>query len=80
MAYDYRKLLGKIVERFSTQSNFSEAMGLSEHSLSNKINGKVGWKQDEIIKAAELLSIRIEEIPDYFFTLIVQNFEQKQEA
>ncbi len=72
MAYDYSKLSGKIVEKFCTQAKFAEAMALSERTISMKLNGKIGWKQDEIAKACELLGIVINEIPAYFFNFNVQ--------
>lgn len=70
--YDYSKLLGRIVEKFGTQAKFAEAMGISERSLSLKLNGKVGWKQPEIAKACSLLELEDFDIPVYFFTLKVQ--------
>lgn len=73
MAYDYRKLLGRIVEVYGTQYSFAEAMGLSEHSLSVKLNNRRNFKQTEIKKACELLNIAPSEMSDYFFTTKVQN-------
>ena len=72
MAYDYRKLNGRIVEKYGTQARFAEAMGLSERSVSLKLNCKVGWKQPEITLACQLLGIKEREISDYFFTMEVQ--------
>lgn len=72
MAYDYSKLLGRITEKFGTQAKFAEAMELSERSLSLKLNGKVGFKQNEITKACPLLDLSETEITSYFFTLKVQ--------
>jgi hypothetical protein len=72
MEYDYSKLYGKIVERYGTQARFAEAMGLSERSISFKLNGKVDWRQDEIMKACDLLRIKNSDIPAYFFTRKVQ--------
>lgn len=69
MAYNYRKLLGKIIEVFSTQANFAREIGLSERSLSLKLNGKVDWKQTEIVNAINLLGIDKSEIDLYFFTI-----------
>ena len=68
MPYNYSKLLGRIVEKVGTQSRFAEKMEMSERTISLKLNGKVGWKQDEIVKACEVLDIRDMEIPNYFFT------------
>lgn len=69
MPYNYSKLLGRIVEKVGTQSNFADKVGLSERSVSLKLNGKVGWKQSEIAKACEVLAICDNEIPDYFFAI-----------
>lgn len=69
MPYNYSKLLGRIVEKVGTQANFAEKMGLSERSMSLKLNGRVGWKQTEISKACEILEILPAEIPAYFFTI-----------
>lgn len=69
MPYNYSKLLGRIVEKVGTQSNFADKVGLSERSVSLKLNGKVGWKQSEIAKACEVLGICDNEIPDYFFAI-----------
>ena len=73
MAYDYSKLLGRITEKYGTQTRFSEAMGLSGRSLSLKLNSKVAFKQPEITKAWSLLEINDADIPAYFFTLEVQS-------
>lgn len=67
MPYNYSKLLGRIVEKAGTQSNFAEKMELSERTISLKLNGKVGWKQSEIAKACQVLDINDYEIPAYFF-------------
>ncbi|WP_019299716.1 DUF739 family protein [Lactococcus garvieae] len=67
MSYDYSSLLGKITEKCGTQYNFSIAMGLSERSISLKLNNKVSWKDDEIVKAISVLEIEAKDIPKYFF-------------
>ena len=69
MSFNYSKLTGKIVEVFGTQLRFSEAMGLSERTISLKLNSKVEWKQSEINKACSLLGIDISDIPAYFFAV-----------
>ena len=73
MSFDYSKLSGKIVEKYGTQYNFSIALGLSERSLSLKLNNRVPWKSTELQKAIEQLDIPKEEIGEYFFNLEVQN-------
>lgn len=72
MKYNYSKLIGKIVEVFKTQTVFAEAMGMSDRTLSLKLNNIRSFKQPEISRACLLLGISIEEIPNYFFTLEVQ--------
>ncbi len=69
MPYNYSKLLGRIVEKVGTQSKFAAGIGLSERSVSLKLNGQRGWKQREIAEACKILDIRSEEIPAYFFTM-----------
>lgn len=71
--YDYRKLLGRVVEVCGTQYNFAKAMNLSERTISLKMSGKVDFKQSEIDKACEILCIEKDDITDYFFTQNVQN-------
>ncbi len=73
MAFDYSKLRGRIVEKFGSQSDFAKAFGCSERTLSLKMNGKISWKQSEMIKAMSLLGLSGEDIQDYFFTLEVQS-------
>lgn len=71
MAYEYRKLIGRIIEICGTRAEFAKRMGLSEKTISLKLNGKIDWKQSEILKAAEILGIDDSEIQEYFFTLKV---------
>lgn len=72
MAYDYSRLDGRIVRYFGTRKAFASAIGMSEHSLSKKMSGKISWKQTEIEKACDLLEIDRFKIGDYFFELKVQ--------
>lgn len=76
MAFDYRKLRGRIVEIFGSQSEFAKAMKWSERTLSLKMTGKRPWKQRDICKAIELLELSEEDIPAYFFKVDVQRIEQ----
>lgn len=66
--YDYRKLRGLIREKFGTQAEFSKAVGLSEVSVSNKLNNIVDWGQEEMENAISALNIPYTGIYDYFFT------------
>lgn len=73
MAFNYNKLKGRIVEIFGSQIEFSKSMGWSEKTLSLKLNGKVSWKQSDILKAIDLLKLSEDDIQEYFFSLKVQN-------
>lgn len=72
MAFDYSLLMGRIIEKYGTQYNFAREMGISERSISLKLNNKVPWKDAEIYKASNLLEIVPEEISRYFFAEKVQ--------
>jgi len=72
MAYDYSKLDGLITQKCKTRAAFAELIGRSERSVSLKMSGKVGWSQKEITKACEVLSIKPNDIPSYFFMIDVQ--------
>ena len=77
MRFNYAKLKGRIKEKYETQEVFAKAIGLTPTTFSFKINGKAKWKQDEIVKAAELLEISQGEIAEYFFAYKVQELEPK---
>ncbi len=71
MAYDYRKLRGKIKEVCGTQDAFSEKLGIGRVSLSQRLNNQLEFSQDEIFKTCDILDIPRGDIPLYFFTLEV---------
>lgn len=74
--FDYSKLRGRIIEKFGNQASFARAMGISEHSISLKLNGKLPWKQPEIYRAVDVLDLTDYDIPIYFFRVDVQSIEQ----
>ena len=70
--YDYRKLRGRIKEKFGTQSIFAKEIGLSDVSVSNKLNNNVDWGQKKKKKIISVLDIAYSDIHSYFFTHIVE--------
>ncbi len=62
------------MEIFGNQGEFAKSMNWSERTLSLKLNGKVAWKQTDIVKAVKLLKLSDNDIKPYFFTLEVQKF------
>lgn len=65
--YNYNKLKGRITEKVGNQSNFAKKMNLSDVTIYSKMNGKIEFKQSEILDACKILDISEEEIRKYFF-------------
>lgn len=65
--YDYNKLKGRIQEVCITRAEFAKAIGISEASLSLRLNNRREWTQDEMLKAAEVLRFDMSELKEYFF-------------
>ena len=63
----YGKLKGRIVEKFGSQSRFAEALGTTENTVSRKMQSKVEFSKEDMIKWSKLLEISQTDIPDYFF-------------
>lgn len=66
--YNYSVLKGKIKEKYDTQSNFAKALGMSEGTLTSRLNNTSCFTQEDIRKCIELLGIDYSEIGKYFFT------------
>ncbi|WP_072524936.1 DUF739 family protein [Clostridium sp. Marseille-P3244] len=67
MAFDYTELVRLIRFKFDTQENFAKALGIGRVSLNQRLNNKLDFSQEEILKASELLGIQTKFIPKYFF-------------
>lgn len=65
MEFDYRKLAGKIKEVYGTEKDFANALGISRVNFSLKMNNKVKFSQEEMLKAKELLDLS--NLDEYFF-------------
>ena len=76
MSFDYSKLNGKIREVCGTQNNFAHLLGIGRVSLSQRLNNRLEFSQEEIYKACDILHIDLCEIPAYFFAPNVQKSEQ----
>ena len=68
ITFDYSKLAGRIKEKYGSQKAFSDALGVSEASLSNKMTGTYYFSQAEIEKSIRLLDLEPGSVSDYFFT------------
>lgn len=67
--FDFRKLEGRIVEKFGTRFKFAEAAGYTKSQMSARLNNKVDFSLSEIYELCtpELLDIPVADIPAYFF-------------
>jgi len=68
MIFDYSKLRGRIVEKYGTQCEFAKAFGISNNSMSRKLNNKNSFSVDDIIKITQMLDIQPKDVSSYFFT------------
>lgn len=68
MPYSYRKLRGRIIEKYGSQDNFAKVLDISSNSLSKKLTCKSGFSQADITKWSELLEIDSSQYGEYFFT------------
>ena len=75
--FDYSLLIGRIITKFKTRRAFADKMKMSEHTLSKKLNNHNPFDQSEMVKAVKLLEDTTESIKPYFFTIKVQQVEQK---
>ena len=55
--YDYSKLRGRIVEKYGTIKAFAEALGVSNVTISEKLNNKVGITRKDIETWSNILDI-----------------------
>lgn len=64
----YRKLYGRICEKFGSQKAFAEHIGVSEVTVSGKLRGKIQFSRKDIIVWCNSLDINTDEVGDYFFS------------
>ena len=70
--FDYAKLRGRIVEKCGTQAAFAKKAGLSTVAVTKKLRGQVAFRNDEILKMAEVLDISLDDLRDFFFAVAVK--------
>lgn len=68
MEFDYSKLKGKIIEKYGTQAEFAKEFGVSKNSFSMKMNNKISFSTNDILKITNMLNIDKDDISSYFFT------------
>jgi len=68
--FDFSKLEGKMIEKYGSRRAFAKAYGVTENTISRKLNGHTRFSTDDIEKMSspEFLDIQPKEYPVYFFT------------
>ena len=74
MAFDFSRLVGRIVEKFGSRSACAKAAGIPEAVLYSRLSNKTHFDAEEIyaLSAPNCLDIPAGEISSYFFTPKVQ--------
>lgn len=65
--FDHSKLRGKIKEKFGTEGEFANALGIGRVSLSQRLNNNLEFNRQEMYDSSILLGFPTEQIPEYFF-------------
>lgn len=69
----YGKLRGLIAEKGYTHVEVAHVLGITKQCFWKKLNGKVGFKQKDIVKLCNLLGIDKSDIGLFFYD--VEDFE-----
>lgn len=64
---DYSFLRGKIIEKSKSISVFAKQLGISNQELSNKLNNKSSFTQEQIGKTIDILGLNENETCKCFF-------------
>lgn len=72
MSFD--KLKGKMTEKRMSQERMAKGLGITVQSLNAKLNGRSQFTLEEVVKIAEMLSLK--DPVDIFFTPNVPNMQQ----
>ena len=67
--YDYRKLRGRVIEKFGSLSAFAEVLGVTTNTISKKFTGKlpITARNIEEWSSPELLDISPQEYYIFYF-------------
>lgn len=68
MAYKYILLKQRIIEKYGSYSFFARTIGATERSVSDKLNRKAQFSQEDIRDWSKALSLSLSEARDYFFS------------
>ena len=74
--YDYSELRGLIRAKYGTIAAFAVAIGISECSVSKKLNEHTEWTAAEMRRTCAVFGLPPDSIPLLFFTPDVENSQQ----
>ncbi|MBO7732811.1 MAG: DUF739 family protein [Methanobrevibacter sp.] len=63
----FSKLKGRIIEKFGTQKRFAEVLGMHNNLVSQRMQKKIAFSKDDMLKWGKLLDIPPEQFYEYFF-------------
>lgn len=66
--FDFGRLKQRIKDVYGSQDNFADALGITLQSVSNKLNNRSRFNNDEMYEWMELLDIAPVFFADYFMT------------
>ena len=67
MEKDFSKLIGRIVEKFTTRKAFCDALGVAPEWLSRRLNNQTEFDAEDMISFIEILEIETQDLHLYFF-------------
>ena len=65
--FEYKRLKGRIVEKYGTMREFAGLLGISPAMLTKKMTGRAGFSQADMIRCCNLLDIALKDIGSFFF-------------
>ena len=69
IAFNYVYLKDKISKKYGNQKNFANALSISYQELSNKLNNKTSFTQEQIYKCMDLLGLNETDVFACFFNI-----------
>ncbi len=73
MSLKMLELRGRIIQKFGSQGRFAKHLGLTEQTITAKLNGRSQFSQDDILNWCNALGIEADEVGRYFFAHKLSN-------
>ena len=68
--FDFSRLIGRIVEKYGSRTNFAKAANIKPNILSSRLHNKTNFTPEEVVRysSPDMLDIPGELIHVYFYT------------